>query len=139
MKDQDLTYRTMSEVRTLTKKIRGARISHNMGITYNESLIMATIRENPGVTSKELAAQLQSDKSTISRQVAELEKRGYLERRMKSGNRRIHELFLTSRGEETLAEADSTWARIIAAKQAGWTEREKEDFLRLLGKYNESE
>ncbi|WP_181896945.1 MarR family winged helix-turn-helix transcriptional regulator [Corynebacterium senegalense] len=128
----------MEEVRALVKKVRGARIAHNMRITYNESLILSTIRGNPGITAKDLAAQLQSDKSTISRQVAQLEGKGYLERRKRSGNHRMHDLLLTDGGLATLAEADETWISIVEEKQAGWTERERLDFLRLLVKYNGS-
>ena len=138
MKGRNLSARTMEEVRTLVKKVRSARISHNMGITYNESLIMATIRDNPGMTAKDLAAQLQSDKSTISRQVAQLEAKGYLERRTRSDNHRVHDLSLTEHGLTTLADADATWIGIVEEKQAGWTEQERRDFLRLLEKYNES-
>ena len=64
------------------------------------------------------------------------EAKGYLERRTRSDNHRVHDLSLTEHGLATLADADATWIGIVEEKQAGWTEQEKMDFLRLLEKYN---
>lgn len=51
-----------------------------------------------GLSQQELATRLRLDKSTVSRLVAGLERRGLLVRERSPHNRRVVELFLTERG-----------------------------------------
>lgn len=137
LKDRDeVALATMEQLRILLKGIRSARLNHNVEFTYNESLIMATIRDDSTLTSTDLAAVVHSDKSTISRQLAQLEKRGYLKRERRSDNQREKDLIVTPAGRAALEASDATWARLTSARLEGWSQREMSDFLALLAKYN---
>ena len=50
------------------------------GVGSAEYDLINLVRQNPGITQKELSRILGVDKSTVARQAANLEKKGYIER-----------------------------------------------------------
>ena len=136
MDTQKMAHELLLELRLFIKNFRGARVTSSLGLTYNEASILSTIRDNPALSSNDLAAALQSDKSTISRQVSILEGKGLVEKRKREDNRRINEIVLTEQGRSLLAHSDELWGQRVARRLRGWEPQEIEDFLRLLRQYN---
>lgn len=54
---------------------------HTTGLSPSHAFLMLLVNENPGITPKELAAQLHLAPSTVTRFVDALERRGYLTRK----------------------------------------------------------
>ncbi|WP_459611901.1 MarR family winged helix-turn-helix transcriptional regulator [Corynebacterium urogenitale] len=136
MDTQQMAHALLLELRLFIKNFRGARVTSSLGLTYNEASILSTIRDNPALSSNDLATALQSDKSTISRQVSILKGKGLVEKRKREDNRRINEIVLTEQGRSLLAHSDKLWGQRVARRLRGWEPQEIEDFLRLLRQYN---
>jgi len=88
-----------------------------------------------GVRAAELAECLQSDPSTVSRQVASLVKEGYLERRADPDDGRASLLVLTGRARDLLAQHDAQRLEYFARVLSGWSEADIERFTADLERF----
>lgn len=129
----------LHQLRVLIKDYRNSRVRHDPGFSYVESLLMGFVREHAGASSAALAEALHSDKSTISRQVAALEAKGYLQRETDPTNRRAHHITLTDEGQRVLATSDELWTKLIRKRLVGWSAADQNLFLELLTRYNTGE
>jgi len=82
----------------LTKNIMEAE--HNQylkefGISTEQGLLLKSVYEMPGCTQTQLSEFLHKDKTTITRMIDTLVKRGKLERKSSKKDRRIHKIYLT--------------------------------------------
>lgn len=136
MNQDDIVNHILLELRLLIKNFHHSRIKKDFGFTYNESLLMKALRERPGMHPRELAEIVGSEKSTISRQVTTLEKKGYLQKIEDPLNKRSHRLALTAFGEQALQDSDQLWAGILEKHLEDWAPDERQLFLTLLEKYN---
>lgn len=136
MDNQQLAHELLLELRLFIKNFRSSGVTSRLGLTYNEASILSTIRDNPALSSEDLASALQSDKSTISRQVSSLERKGLVEKRRRKNNRRINEIVLTEQGRTLLAQSDKLWGERVAHRLQGWEPQEINHFLQLLRQYN---
>lgn len=78
-----------------------------------------------------LAEQVGRDHSTISRQVAALEKLGLVRRRANAGDSRIHEAAITDKGKETVARITKARRKLLGGLLADWGVKERRDLARL--------
>jgi DNA-binding MarR family transcriptional regulator len=78
-----------------------------------------------------LAEQVGRDHSTISRQVAALEKLGLVKRRANADDSRINEAAITAKGEETVARITKARRKLIGRLLSDWSEKERNDLARL--------
>jgi len=108
------------------------------GVSQTQCFLIVEIGRKPGISVKELAEILRTDKSAISRSVEELVKKGFVERNPSKEDRRYVELRLLPKGQERfeIIEHDmyvkfkEVWERIPAEKQ--------EQVLEALKLYNEA-
>lgn len=133
---KDIFSHTLLELRVLIKDFHHARIRKDFGFTYNESLLMKELLETPYLRPGDLAKTMGSEKSTISRQIAVLEKKGYVQRAEDPASRRSYRLHLTDLGIDALRSSDQLWAEILEKRLSKWSQQERENFLYLLTKYN---
>lgn len=70
-----------------------------LGVTFQQMIILNSIRNNEGQTQKELTERLLFAKSRVSLSIDELEKNNYVKRETSSIDRREIQLFLTPDGE----------------------------------------
>jgi DNA-binding MarR family transcriptional regulator len=78
-----------------------------------------------------LAQQVGRDHSTISRQVAALEKLGHVKRCANAGDSRVNEAAITERGREAVARITRARRRLLGKLLGGWSEKERTDLARL--------
>ncbi len=84
-----------------------------------------------------LADRFQLDNSTISRQVAALEARGLLERRVDPEDGRVFRLAITQSGLAHLSSARRVRYELFAELLDGWTDAERREFGAALHRFNE--
>ncbi|MFF2876187.1 MarR family winged helix-turn-helix transcriptional regulator [Gottfriedia sp. NPDC057991] len=93
----DLTNSFVSIARQL-KKI-SLLTATKLGLTFQQLIILNSIRNNEGLTQKELTERLRTAKSRVSLSIDELEKKNYVKRETSAYDRRETQLFLTPDGE----------------------------------------
>ncbi|MDF8265195.1 MarR family winged helix-turn-helix transcriptional regulator [Luteipulveratus flavus] len=106
-------------------------------VTFAESTLLSAVQAHERATMVDVARALRIDKSTASRQVAALERRGLLTRQALAGERRAQLLVLTRDGTDVLAAASDSWRESIRQRVDGWTDDELSQFVRLLQRYND--
>ncbi|MBP3617159.1 MAG: MarR family transcriptional regulator [Lachnospiraceae bacterium] len=108
------------------------------GVSQTQCFLIVEIGRKPGISVKELAEILRTDKSSISRSVEELVQKGFVERTPSKEDRRYVELRLLQKGQERFEKIEhdmyikfkEVWDRIPVEKQ--------EQVLEALKLYNEA-
>lgn len=98
-------------------------------ITFN---VMVLVGANPGILPGELAAALTLDKSSVTNLIKKLEKRGWVERNVRSNDRRCKGLFLSPQGANALGKLKSITAIHSKRLDCIFTPTEKEQFINFL-------
>ena len=93
----ELSHLFVSIARQLKKL--SAQTATKLGVTFQQMIILNSIRNNAGQTQKELTERLIFAKSRVSLSIDELEKKDYVKRETSSSDRRETQLFLTPDGE----------------------------------------
>lgn len=70
------------------------------GLFNGQPIMMFLIRENPGITQKELAQQERVTPASVAVSVRRMEDEGLVRREQDAHDARVHHLFLTPEGEE---------------------------------------
>ena len=108
------------------------------GVSQTQCFLIVEIGRKPGISVKELAEILRTDKSAISRSVEELVQKGFVERKPSKEDRRYVELSLLQKGQERFEKIEhdmyfkfkKVWDKIPTEKQ--------EQVLEALKLYNEA-
>jgi DNA-binding MarR family transcriptional regulator len=88
------------------------------------------------VRAQDLASHFGLDKSTVSRQVDQLEALGLVTRSPERAGRRGAELELTPAGQRTLDENADAVRGHLAERLSGWSDSKVAAFARSLGDFN---
>lgn len=108
------------------------------GVSQTQCFLIVEIGRKPGISVKELAEILRTDKSSISRSVEELVQKEFVERKPSREDRRYVELRLLQKGQERFEKIEhdmyikfkEVWDRIPAEKHT--------QVLEALHLYNEA-
>ncbi len=91
-----------------------------LGLTRSQWLVINRLHRRPGATQSELAEMLEVEKATAGRMIDRMEKRGWVERRADTADRRVNRLYLTPE------------ARLIEVRLAAIADSTVDDALSLL-------
>lgn len=103
-----------------------------LGLTPVQYAALQVVANQPGVDQRTLARSIALDASTTGGVVDRLEARGWLERRTSPEDRRARLLFITEAGLQGLSDAIPGMLRAQEQILAPLTERQREEFMRLL-------
>lgn len=106
-----------------------------LGVTPAIYSVLEVLRQNPGLTQSKLAAAVRLERSSMVPLIDKLGRRGLVERRASTTDRRHNHLFLTAAGSGLLAAAEPRVARHEACVCAGLSTAEKRALLKLLGRF----
>lgn len=107
------------------------------GMTRSQWRVMANLGRFGKLTSTEICHHSHLEKSVVSRAVFAMEKRGWLTRLAKAGDRRVELLSLTSEGQATYIVLASE-AQIFDAKLRRFIETAKDEgFVAVLRRLND--
>lgn len=98
--------------------------------------LLGHLEESGGCRATDLAAHYALDKSTVSRQVAALERAGLVERRQDPEDHRVQVLDLTEAGRHLLAQVTESRRAAFRERLADWPAGDLERFARYLVRYN---
>ncbi|MFF4255223.1 MarR family winged helix-turn-helix transcriptional regulator [Streptomyces sp. NPDC001663] len=98
--------------------------------------LLGHLEESGGGRATDLAAHYALDKSTVSRQVAALERADLIERRLDPDDHRVQVLHLTEAGRRILAQVTVSRRAAVGERLAGWPEEDLARFADYLVRYN---
>jgi DNA-binding MarR family transcriptional regulator len=109
---------------------------HGLGLDRAAYLLLGRVAmDGPGRLSN-LAGDMCVDLSVVSRQVAALEAAGLVARTPDPGDRRASLIAVTDRGAELFRRRREQIRELLHALLADWEPAEREEFARLLGRFN---
>ncbi|WP_340384355.1 MarR family winged helix-turn-helix transcriptional regulator [Streptomyces sp. SS7] len=98
--------------------------------------LLGHLEESGGCRATDLAALHALDKSTVSRQVAALERAALIERRVDPEDHRVQLLHLTDSGRRILAQVTESRRAAFRERLAEWPPEDLERFAAYLVRYN---
>lgn len=106
------------------------------GVTMRPYLygILARIRDRQPVRISDVAEDMEYDRSTISRHVAELTNLGCVARESDPDDGRVVILRLTAQGTRVIERVYEAWTATLAELTADWGPQDRETFLALLAR-----
>jgi len=129
-------WQLLDELRSFTRRLSRQWSSVIPELTFVELMLLRTIATEEVATVQSVAGAMRVDKSTTSRQVAALEKRGFVEREAIPGERRAQAVRLTQLGERAMRDADQRNVDGIARRLADWPDKDVQKLASLLHAFN---
>lgn len=124
------------ELTAFARRARGRAADLHPELTLVASSILDLVIERDGCLAADLAGHFHLDKSTVSRQVAALEKLGYLTREVDPANRRNHVLRATAEGGRVARQAARNRAEAFADRFRDWDDADIARLADYLVRYN---
>ncbi|MEU6831528.1 MarR family transcriptional regulator [Nocardia beijingensis] len=124
------------ELTAFARRARGRAAELHPELPLVASSILDLVIERDGCLATELAEHFLLDKSTVSRQVAALERLGYLTREVDPANRRNHVLRATPAGQRIAREAEQRRREAFAERFRDWDDDDLAKLAGYLVRYN---
>jgi DNA-binding MarR family transcriptional regulator len=105
-------------------------------VEWSAHIVLRCVANEGPIRASALAGCIQSDPSTVSRQVAALVREGLLERRSDPEDGRASLLVVTNKAEGVLAEHAEIRLNHFAGMLADWSARDLRRFAALLQQFN---
>lgn len=96
------------------------------GIDGYQHIYIMKICNNPGVSQEQLSRMIYVNKSTVARQIAALEKKGFVKRRNGRDDKRTMLLYPTQKGRRIYPKVKQTACKWNERLMEGFSEQEKE-------------
>jgi DNA-binding MarR family transcriptional regulator len=125
-------------MRTFTKARARLLAVAAIDIEWSAHLLLKQIRSDGPMRAASLSDALDSDPSTVSRQVAALAKDGLLERRPDPDDGRASLLALTPKAEALLADHDQIRLERFGEMLQGWSDAELRRFAGMLSRFTDA-
>lgn len=112
-------------------------LKHRLGkfqLAPEQHLVMALLLKQEGLTQNEIAEQLRKDKSGLTRMLASLEKKGFIQRQSCPNDRRCTKVYLTDSGRSLSCYIDMITQTTRELFNRDFTKEEQEELIRLLSK-----
>jgi DNA-binding MarR family transcriptional regulator len=101
-------------------------------------LLARTLEATGPLSVTELAARLGLDATTVTRQVAAMERRALLQRRSDPSDGRVSLIELSSKGRRTMHAVRRTRQTRVRDLFADWPTQDQREFGQLLGRFNDA-
>jgi DNA-binding MarR family transcriptional regulator len=95
-------YNLEKSVKTYRQYFQNQLKANGFDITLDQWLILNTIIENPNISQNEIAEKVFKDKASVARIIELLVQNGFLTRSIHPTNRRMFQLSITDKGNETI-------------------------------------
>jgi DNA-binding MarR family transcriptional regulator len=126
------------ELSTLVRRSEERSAELHPGLSVVMYTLLVEIDADPAVRAADLAAHFGLDKSTVSRQLDQLETGGLIARGPERPGRRGQTLALTILGRRRLSAGGAEVRARLAQWLDDWTDQEIADLARLAAKFNQA-
>ncbi|MFF4696832.1 MarR family winged helix-turn-helix transcriptional regulator [Streptomyces chattanoogensis] len=124
------------EMTAFARRARATAARMHPELSLVSYTLLAHLDDQRGCRATDLAAHYLLDKSTVSRQIAALEKLGFVERRVDPDDQRVQVLHPTEKGAEVLAHVTESRRQAFHERLADWDEADLDRFAMYLRRYN---
>lgn len=125
-------------LRTVRRSKARVLAAANHDVDSAAQILLRTAAVEGPVRASALAASVQSDLSTVSRQVAALVTRGLLERRADPVDGRASLLVVTAAGQAVIADHEQARMAFFEQVVSDWSPEERDRFAHLLERFTEA-
>jgi DNA-binding MarR family transcriptional regulator len=136
MKPADAVETIQREMTVFARRARAAAGRMHPELSLVSYTLLGHLEESGGCRATDLAAHYALDKSTVSRQVAALERAGLIERRPDTEDQRVLVLHLTEAGRRILAQVTESRRAAFRERLADWPAEDLARFADYLVRYN---
>ncbi|MEU7137324.1 MarR family transcriptional regulator [Streptomyces sp. NPDC046261] len=137
MSDRDESLETIQrELTAFARRSRAVAARMHPELSLVSFALLAHLEDRGGCRAADLADRFMLNKSTVSRQVADLERLGFVERRPDPHDQRAQLLHLTARGATALAQVSDHRRTAFRERLADWDEDDLARFAAYLLRYN---
>ncbi|GGW72596.1 MarR family transcriptional regulator [Streptomyces caelestis] len=136
MKPADAVETIQREMTVFARRARAAAGRMHPELSLVSYTLLGHLEESHGCRATDLAAHYALDKSTVSRQVAALERAGLIERRPDAEDQRVQVLQLTQAGRRILAQVTDRRRAVFRERLADWPAEDLSRFADYLVRYN---
>ncbi|MEX2980542.1 MarR family winged helix-turn-helix transcriptional regulator [Streptomyces sp. C36] len=137
MPPRDASVETIQrELTAFARRARATAARMHPELSLVSFTLLAHLEDQQGCRATDLAAHYLLDKSTVSRQIATLERLGLVERRLDPDDQRVQVLHLTDAGAATLAQVAASRLAAFRERLAEWDEDDLARFAGYLLRYN---
>ncbi|MFB6846895.1 MarR family winged helix-turn-helix transcriptional regulator [Streptomyces sp. NPDC056373] len=126
------------EMTVFARRARAAAGRMHPELSLVSYTLLGHLEESGGCRATDLAVHYALDKSTVSRQVAGLERAGLIERRPDAADQRVQVLHLTGAGRHILAQVTESRRAAFRERLADWPAEDLSRFADYLVRYNAS-
>ncbi|MEU1784297.1 MULTISPECIES: MarR family winged helix-turn-helix transcriptional regulator [Streptomyces] len=124
------------ELTAFARRARASAARMHPELSLVSYTLLSHLEDQRGCRATDLAAHYLLDKSTVSRQIATLERLALVERRVDPDDQRVQVLHLTAAGRETLAQVAARRHAAFQERLADWNEDDLAGFAAQLLRYN---
>jgi DNA-binding MarR family transcriptional regulator len=136
VRDTDGGAQVQRELTVFARRIRASSAQLHPDLPFVAYSLLSHLEASGGCRAVDLVRLYRLDKSTVSRQVADLEQRGLVRRSADPAGGRGQVLTVTERGAALLEDAGRLQRAELDRRLAGWSREDVETFARLLRRYN---
>lgn len=127
------------ELAVLIRRVSSITALHHVGMLERSAYLLLNRIQTQGPAGvKLLSEEFQLDISTVSRQCAALEHKGYVQRQPDPADGRAYSLQITEEGARQLAENQQARRARLEEVLADWPSADKQELARLLARFNRS-
>lgn len=112
--------------------------NHELDLTKEQMIVLKRLHSDDGLSQNELAFLTIRNKSSLTRLLSKMEKKGYISRQQSKEDKRINNVYLTQKGKETFTSTKPVIKKMITKMEKNITNTEKEQIITILKKIQEN-
>jgi len=108
--------------------------NHELDLTKEQMIVLKRLHSDDGLSQNELAFLTLRNKSSLTRLLSKMDKKGYISRQQSKEDKRINNVYITQKGKETFTLTKPVIKKIITKMEKNITITEKEQIITILKK-----
>ena len=107
---------------------------HGLDLTKEQMIVLKRLHNDDGLSQNELAFLTLRNKSSLTRLLSKMEKKGYISRQQSKEDKRINNVYLTQKGKEVFHLTKPVIKKMITKMEKNITTSEKKEIITILKK-----
>lgn len=106
--------------------------SKHIDLTKEQLIVLKRLSKYNGISQNELAILMLRNKSSLTRLLSKMENKNYISREQNQQDKRIKEVFITSKGRSIIKQAQPILKGVFTAIEKNISQKEKQQIMTLL-------